>query len=378
NRRYGGDFQGIRERLPYLRNLGVNAIYLNPCFQAESLHKYDTADYRHIDDFFGVRDSRLRLQEDPEDPATWTWSDSDRLFLDFLKDAHRQGFKVILDGVFNHVGREFWAFQDVLKNKQNSKYVDWFDIKSWEPFHYYGWFGEDNALPRLKHSDTLGLSEPVRRHLFAITRRWMDPDGDGDPSDGIDGWRLDVAPDINAHFWRDWRTLVKSLNPEAYISAEIWNEARAVLQGDQFDAVMNYEFAKPCQRFFVNKAKAIKPSQFDKELRTALGWYAPQVNLVLQNLFDSHDTDRVASMLMNPDLEYDAANRLQDNGPHYNPSRPTPECYQKLKLMVMFQMTYLGAPMIWYGDEVGMFGADDPSCRKPMLWPDLMPHDDPD
>jgi len=376
-RRYGGDLQGIREKLPYLRNLGITAIYLNPIFQAESLHKYDASDYRHIDDSLGVKDSRLKLKGETEDPKTWQWSESDKQFLAFLKDAHAMGFKVILDGVFNHVGREFWAFQDVMKNKEKSKYVDWFDIVSFEPFHYKAWDRDDGELPRLKHDEKLGLSKPVREHLFAVTRRWMDPNGDGDPSDGIDGWRLDVASDVNEHFWRDWRKLVKSINPNAYIVAELWDESKKWLKGDCFDGVMNYEFAKRVQRFMINDKKAIKPSEFGKELDTMLAWYEPQVNYVLQNLYDSHDTDRIASMCMNPDLEYDKYNRLQDNNPNYNSGEPTRDCYDRVKLAVTFQMTFLGAPMVWYGDEVGMFGADDPTCRKPMIWEDLLPYQDP-
>lgn len=375
-RRYGGDLQGIREKLPYLRGLGITAIYLNPIFQAESLHKYDASDYRHIDDAFCVKDSRLKLKGETEDPKTWQWSESDKQFLAFLKEAHAMGFKVILDGVFNHVGREFWAFQDVMKNKEKSKYVDWFDIVSFEPFHYKAWDHDDGELPRLKHDEALGLSKPVREHIFAVTKRWMDPNGDGDPSDGIDGWRLDVASDVNEHFWRDWRKLVKSINPEAYIVAELWEESKKWLKGDCFDAVMNYEFAKRVQRFVMNQKKATKPSEFGKELDGMLAWYEPQVNYVLQNLYDSHDTDRIASMCMNPDLEYDKYNRLQDNNPNYNSGKPTQDCYDRVKLAVTFQMTFLGAPMVWYGDEVGMFGADDPTCRKPMLWEDLLPYAD--
>lgn len=377
DRRYGGDLQGVKKRLGYLRELGITGIYFNPVFQAESLHKYDASDYRHIDDFFGVKGSLARITGETTDPKTWQWSDSDKVFLDFLNEAHRQGFHVILDGVFNHVGRHFWAFQDVLKNGKNSPYAGWFDVTGWNPFRYIGWDGPNGSLPRLKHDDALGLAKPVREHLFAVTRRWMDPNGDGDPSDGIDGWRLDVAGDINANFWKEWRHIVKSTNPNAYIVAELWDESKPWLDGRTFDAVMNYPFARCAQRFFVNQKKASAPSGFDKEIKEMLGWYPPQVNYVLQNLFDSHDTDRVASMFMNPDLEYDRSNRIQDNGPNYNPSRPTAECYHKLKAMAAFQMTFLGAPMIYYGDEIGMFGADDPSDRKPMYWPDLMPYDDP-
>ena len=377
-RRYGGDLQGVREKLPYLRELGVTAIYFNPIFLAQSLHKYDASDFRHIDDFFGVKDSLKKIEGETADPATWQWSESDKIFLEFIKEAHEQGFKVIIDGVFNHVGRDFWAFRDVLKHGKKSAYADWFDIVSWEPFQYKAWDAPNGSLPRLKHDDELGLAPVVREHLFAVTRRWMDPDGDGDPSDGIDGWRLDVAEDINEHFWSDWRKLVKEINPDAYIVAEIWHEAREWLDGRTFDAVMNYPFAEACQRFFVNEKTASAPHHFARELETMLSWYPPQATQVLQNLFDSHDTDRVASMLMNPDLEYDKGNRLQDNGPQYNPSRPSEAAYKKLMLMVGLQMTFPSAPMIYYGDELGMYGADDPSDRKPMYWPDLMPFDDPD
>ncbi len=376
DRRYGGDLQGVRDKLPYLRELGVTAIYFNPIFLAESLHKYDASDYRHIDDFFGVKDSLKKIKGETDDPRTWQWSETDKLFLDFLQEAHRQGFKVVLDGVFNHVGRDFWAFKDVLKHGEKSPYAGWFDIESFKPFHYKAWDKPDGALPRLKHDDKLGLAVPVREHLFAVTRRWMDPNGDGNPSDGIDGWRLDVAGDISVDFWRDWRALVKKINPEAYIVAELWQESRAWLDGNSFDAVMNYPFAVRSQRFFVNDKKASKPSVFFKEIHEILGWYAPHVNHCLQNLYDSHDTDRLASMFLNPDLEYDQANRPQDNGPNYNTGRPTAENYHRMKLAVTWQMMFLGCPMIYYGNEVGMFGADDPTDRKPMLWPDLLPYDD--
>ncbi|MCB9853611.1 MAG: alpha-glucosidase C-terminal domain-containing protein [Phycisphaerales bacterium] len=378
DRRYGGDLQGVREKLPYLRDLGVTAIYFNPVFQAESLHKYDASDYRHIDDRFGVAGSIKKLKGETTDPATWQWSDSDKVFLDFLDEAHRMGFKVIIDGVFNHTGRDFWAFQDVLKNGKNSEFADWFEIKSWKPFHYEAWDKEDGSLPKLKHDEALGLAKPIREHLFAVTRRWMDPNGDGDPSDGIDGWRLDVASDINANFWRDWRKVVKETNPDAYIVAELWQRSQEWLDGRTFDAVMNYPFARRTLRFVINNKKASTASKFRDEIAEMYGWYRPQVNYVLQNLYDSHDTDRVASMCMNPDVEYDEANRVQDNGPNYNTSKPTPDAYLKLKLLATIQMTFLGAPMVYYGDEVGMYGADDPSDRKPMLWPDLLPYEDPE
>lgn len=383
-RHYGGDIAGLREKLPYLRDLGVNALYLMPMFAAESEHKYDASDYRHIDDSYGVKDSLAQLSGETDDPATWKWSASDKLFLDFVAEAHRQGFHVIVDVSFNHVGRQHYAFQDVLKNGRNSRYADWFDIADWgPPVKWRAWDGDNGALPNFRR-DANGLVKPVRDHIFAITRRWMDPNGqpaggagDGNPSDGIDGWRLDVANLIPAPFWRDWRKLVKSINPDAYLTAEIWTEAREWLAGDQFDAVMNYEFAKRMQRFFVNRKTAIPASQFADAMADVVMWYPTQASLVVQNLLDSHDTDRFASMMVNPDLPWDEGNRVQDNNPKYSLRPPTAEEYQRVKLAHVVQFTFVGAPMIWYGDEVGMFGADDPHCRKPMVWKDLEPYDDP-
>jgi glycosidase len=382
-RRYGGDIQGAKQALPYLRSLGVSAIYFNPIFEAESMHKYDTADYRHIDDNFGVNGD-LPIAGETDDPSTWKWSKSDQVMRDFIEEAHRQGFKVIFDGVFNHVGKAHPFFQDVLKNGKNSKYADWFEITDWgsggEPgspggLQYKAWDGPNGHLPVLKKDKNLGLALGPREHIFAITKRWLAPDGD--PSKGIDGWRLDVPGDIPHLFWIEWRKLVKQTKPDAYISGEIWDWAQPWLGGDQFDAVMNYRFAVACQDFFVNQAKAIKPSEFNDRLNALVYNYPLQVAMVQQNLFDSHDTDRFASMFVNPDLAYDAANRIQDNGPKYKPDKPTPQQWQRMRQAVAFQMTFLGAPMIYYGDEAGMWSPDDPSNRQPMVWKDLEPYENP-
>ena len=391
-RRYGGDLQGVREKLPYLRRLGVNALYFNPIFEGESMHKYDASDYRHVDDNFGVRGD-LPVPGEGNDPSQWKWSKSDRVFLDFLDHAHRRGFKVVIDGVFNHVGTDHYAFRDVLENGKRSKYADWFEITSWgdpenwgnpeahgEPggIQWDAWDKPSGALPAFRKHPELGLAPGPREHVFAITRRWMDPNDDGDPSDGIDGWRLDVPQDIPHPFWRDWRELVKSINPDAYITGEIWSLAHPWLEGDQFDAVMNYQFAMAGQDFFVDVRTADAPTRFLNRLGELAYTYPPQVAFALQNLFNSHDTDRLASMFVNPDRPYDRQNRLQDNGPDYSPRKPDSLERQRQKQAVAFQMTYLGAPMVYYGDEAGMWGPDDPSDRMPMVWQDLEPYEDPE
>lgn len=380
-RRYGGDIQGIREELPYLRQLGVNAIYLNPVFQAVDLHKYDTSDYRHIDENFGYVGDIEQLKGETEDPTTWQWTRSDKLFLDFLADAHRQGFKVIIDGVFNHVGRQFWAFQDVLKNGKQSKYAGWFEITDWNPgknapFHYRAWDGDNGALPELKKDPKLGIAHGPREHIMAITRRWLAPDGD--PSKGVDGFRLDAPEGIPHPFWVDWRKLVKSIKPDAYITGEIWGWAQPWLKGNEYDGVMNYRFAVTAQDFFVNQRLGISCSQFNNRCNELVFNYPFQAALVNQNLFDSHDTDRFASMFVNPDLPFDGANRIEDNGPNYSPAKPDAEQRQKMLQAVAWQMTFVGAPMIYYGDEAGMWSPDDPSNRQPMIWKDLEPYDDPE
>ncbi len=379
DRQYGGDLQGLMDKLPYLKELGVNAIYLNPVFKAESHHKYNAETYLHIDDHFGVKGDYEKVKdiEDHTDPTTWQWTPTDRLFLEFLRKAHASGFKVIIDGVFNHVGTAHPAFQDVKRHGRKSKYADWFNVTSWDPFEYEGWAGHD-ALPVFKKSPEGLASDQVKQYIFNVTRRWMDPDGDGDPSDGIDGWRLDVPNEIAAPFWVEWRQVVKSINPDAYISGEIWERADAWLDGKHFDAVMNYEFSRAVVSWVFDQDWKISVSEFDRRLRSLRLAYPREATLVLQDLMNSHDTDRIASMALNPDRAYDNANRIQDNGPNYNNAKPTPECYKKARLAALIQMTYVGAPMVYYGDEAGMWGADDPTCRKPMLWKDLAPYEKPD
>jgi cyclomaltodextrinase / maltogenic alpha-amylase / neopullulanase len=380
-RRFGGDLVGVREKLGYLQDLGINAIYLNPVFMAPSLHKYDAACLHHVDPTFGPDRAgdmaRLARVDETEDPATWIWTAADRCLLDLVADAHRRGIRVILDGVFNHVGTRFFAFRDVLKNGRRSRYARWFRIDWWNAdgtFEYRGWFGH-KGLPELARTAD-DLAAPVRDYLFAVTRRWMDPDGDGDPSDGVDGWRLDVAFCVPHGFWKKWRRLVKGINPDAFLTGEIVEVAREFLRGDEFDSVMNYMWLFPAARFFAPGPQAIGAREFRKHLDVLRRAYSPEIQLVLQNLLDSHDVGRIATVLENRlplksewqsyfDLTRIAAN------PALNTRRPGADAFQALRQLTVFQMTYPGAPMIYYGTEVGLWGANDPDNRQLMLWDDI-------
>ena len=380
-RRYGGDLVGVRQKLGYLRDLGINAIYLNPVFQAQSLHKYDASCFHHIDPCFGpdrAGDLRaLAAAGETEDPKTWIWTAADRYFVAFVADAHAHGIRVIIDGVFNHTGRDFFAFRDLLKNGKKSRYRNWYLIKQWNAdgtFEYDGWFGH-KALPELDRTKN-DLAAPVREYVFNITRRWMDPDGDGNPADGVDGWRLDVAFCVPHGFWKKWRRVVKGINPEAYLTAEIVNRADDYLKGDEFDAVMNYMWMYPTVNFFAPHGSGISVREFR---RAQDGWrkaYPAACLPVLQNLLDSHDVGRIASMLENvrepirefgPYFEFSRVH----HAPQFRTGKPGARAWQALRQALVFQMTFPGAPMLYYGTEVGMWGANDPCDRQPMLWDDV-------
>lgn len=386
-RRYGGDLQGIIDRLDYLQELGVGALYLNPVFVAPSSHKYDGAAYHHVDPTFGpdpAGDRALMAQENPADPATWVWTAADRLLVSLIAEVHRRGMRIILDGVFNHMGITSWPFVDVQQRQQDSPYSDWFVIHAWDDaasgarFAYEGWTGVPE-LPELREDED-GIVAGPRDYIFAATRRWMDPDGDGDPSDGIDGWRLDVAFCVSHAFWRAWRQHVRAINPEAYIVGELFGEDEVLasyLQGDTFDAAMNYPFAYACFEYFIYQRRRIDASAFDRKLAELRAAYPACVAEVQQNLLGSHDSNRIGSHIVN---RADANMRLWESyhqwssgekNPAYETRKPTADERRLHKLLVLFQMTYLGAPMVYYGDEAGMWGANDPCCRKPMVWPDL-------
>lgn len=388
NRRYGGDLQGVIDKLDYLADLGVNTLYFNPVFYARSLHKYDASSMHHIDPHFGpdpAGDLELMAAES-SDPETWNWTAADKLFLQLLSEAHARGMRVIIDGVFNHTGRDFFAFAHLREHQQDSPYRDWYIVQHFDnpdtphnEFRYKGWWGVETLPEFADANHGADLHPGPKAYILDITRRWMDPDGDGDPADGIDGWRLDVANEVPPKFWQDWHAVVREVNPEAYTVAEIWDNAAGFLAECGFSATMNYHaFAFPVKGYLIDGR--LTPHDFGRELQLRRGEFPPAQRFVLQNLMDSHDTDRLASMIVNrPTAEpYAKTDRFDyDEGvtPRYHDDyqvrAPNDKERALQRLVVLMQMTYVGPPMIYYGDEAGMWGGDDPCDRKPMVWPEL-------
>lgn len=388
DRRFGGDIQGVIDQLPYLEALGINAIWFNPVFAARSLHKYDGNSFHHIDPHFGPdpEGDKALIARESHDPSTWTWTAADRLFLDMLAQAHERGIRIVLDGVWNHTGRGFFAFEDLREHQADSEYRDWYHVTSFDDpdtdedeFEYHGWWGYE-ALPELA-DDAAGddLQADVKVYVFASTARWMDPDGDGDPSDGIDGWRLDVAQDVPDGFWRDWNEHVRRINPDAYTVAEIWESASAFISRTGFSGAMNYHaFAMPVKGFLIDGS--LDASGFRNVMDERLNTWSPGTIESQLNLIDSHDTPRLASMVRNRTTDYQGGGNEYDYdggrvGPRsdsgYDIGPPDETDAAIMKLVALFQMSYTGSPIVYYGTEAGMWGADDPDDRKPMVWPDI-------
>lgn len=392
HRRYGGDLQGIIDKLDYLQELGINAIYLNPVFYARSLHKYDGNSFHHVDPHFGPDpqgDFELMATETAA-PITWKDTKADLLFFEFLKQAHARGIRVILDGVFNHTGRDFFAFADLRQKQQRSPYANWYIVTQYDDpstakneFKYQCWWDHDTLPEFADNADGTDLHPEPKEYVMQATRRWMDPNGDGDPQDGVDGWRLDVANEVPNKFWQDWNRLVRQINPQAYTVAEFWSDAGDYLRDCGFSAMMNYHgFAMPAKAFLFDQRVGAR--DFGVMLDRRMREHPKDVRYALQNLFDSHDTPRVGSMIVNgafakghgyikaEDFDYDLSERSSPRFfKGYDVSRMDRKQQQILRLAALFQMTAVGAPMVYYGTEVGMVGADDPDDRMPMLWEDL-------
>ena len=395
-RRYGGDLEGVMEKIPYLKQLGITAIYFNPLNDAPSLHKYDPRYWHHIDRFFGPnpkKDSTLMANENPIDASNWPWTTADSLFVELVKALHQNKIKVIMDYSFNHTGVKFWAFEDVKQNGQNSAFKDWYDVEHFDDpntpeneFDYKGWIGIKN-LPEIKKAivgqDTLFpfqgnfYSETAKQHMFEVAKRWLDPNGDGNFDDGVDGYRLDVAAEVPIGFWKEFRKEVKTINPNAYLVGEVWwkkwpddlMNPSLFLQGDVFDAVMNYRWYRAARRFFAKPKTAIDAENLKIQLDTLQNGFDTTFSYAMMNIAASHDVPRLATSFGNRN-KYKYQSKPQDDENYYV-GPPDEITLANIKLFLLHQFTYVGAPQIWYGDEVGMWGADDPDCRKPMLWEDI-------
>jgi len=345
----GGDLYGVIEHLDYLQDLGINALYFTPVFASASNHRYHTYDYYRVDPLLGGNQALREL----------------------LDAAHVRGIRVILDGVFNHASRGFWQFHHTLENGGASPYVDWFHFdadrlagrKQWgaypspeerlairrdgsiQAIGYQGWWN----LPALPKFNT--ATPAVRDFIFDVAEHWI--------KFGIDGWRLDVPGEIDDDsFWQEFRRRVRSANADCYVVGEIWHDARRWLQGDQFDASMNYPVTAACIGFFAGNhldlEQTSRTAGFEGEVRPldagafadridwCLGLYSPQVTRVQLNPLDSHDTPRFLTCARG-DLA-------------------------SLRLALTFLLTYPGAPCIFYGDEIGLAGGQDPDCRQPFAW----------
>ncbi|WP_410512101.1 alpha-glycosidase [Paenibacillus sp. BR2-3] len=308
---FGGDLQGVIDHLDHLSELGINAIYFTPIFAATTNHKYDTEDYMRVDPQFGDAQTLKKL----------------------VDACHERGIRVLLDAVFNHAGRTFAPFVDVQERGEESPYKDWFYINQFpleivEEIPSYDTFAFEPLMPKLNTENP-----EVRQYLLEVAEYWI-------KEIGIDGWRLDVANEVSHEFWRDFRKVVKQANPDAYILGEIWHESAPWLEGDKFDAVMNYPFTNAVIDFFV--LGKLDAEGFANAIGKQLSRYPLQASEVAFNLLDSHDTARLLTL-----AEGDK---------------------KKQKLAALFQFTFMGTPCIYYGDEIGMDGGPDPDCRKCMEW----------
>jgi len=397
-RRYGGDLAGVLEKLDYLDDLGITAIYFNPLNDAPSLHKYDAANWRHIDRNFGPNpraDVETMRSEDPNNPDTWQWTEADRQFLEVIDALHERDIRVVMDFSWNHTGINFWAWQSVLEQQRNSPYRDWYWVTEWDDpstesneFKYHGWFGV-HSLPEIRESEYVDhsngmtaydgniYSDAVKQHIFNVSARWLDPNGDGDPSDGVDGFRLDVAAELPLSFWREYRAFVRSINPEAYLIGEIWWEQwpdklmdpTPYLQGDIFDAHMNYRWYRVARHIFADAPDELSLSDAVARLNATHQGIDDTTYAAFMNMSASHDSPRLATSLFNRGPYKVGTGPTADN--QYRIDRPDATTWRNVDLLLLHQFSYLGSPQIWAGDEMGMWGADDPHTRKPLIWPEF-------
>lgn len=310
----GGTLKGVADNVDYLLELGVNCVYLNPIFVAGEYHKYDLLDYYHVDPCFG----------------------GDKAFRYMVDTMHANGIRVIIDGVFNHCGWYFFAFDDVVEKQENSEYCDWFyhlefpveRPKDPEEYPTYACFAYERMMPKLNTANP-----KVRDYFCKVGEYWV-------KEFGIDGWRLDVASEVDDGFWRSFRKAVKAVDADALLIGEVWESANHWLQGDMFDSAMNYDFRKHCDLFFAKGN--LDAQEFSGRITNMLMRYRMQTVPAQLNLLDSHDVGRFLT-LCNGNIK-------------------------RYKLAVLFMMTFVGMPTIFYGDEQGMQGETEEEFRRPMPW----------
>lgn len=392
---YGGDLEGVRKKLDYLKELGIEVIYFNPLFVSPSNHKYDTQDYDHIDPHIGaiVVDEGEMLPPGERDNGKASryicrvtrkenLEASDRLFIDLVKEAHSRGIRVILDGVFNHCGsfnkwldrEKIYSMQEDYKEgayvSGGSPYADFFLFQDTDPSawpdndSYAGWWDHD-TLPKLNYEGSSKLAE----YILSIARKWVSPPY------CADGWRLDVAADLgqseeyNHRFWKAFRHEVKKANPDALIIAEHYGDAGFWLQGDEWDTVMNYDaFMEPVTWFFTGMEKhsdAFRQEQlgnadaFFDSMRNHMCAFMESSLLCAMNQLSNHDHSRFLTRTNHrtgraADYDYDAATEGVDHA--------------VMREAVVLQMTWPGAPALYYGDEAGLTGFTDPDSRRTYPW----------
>ncbi|WP_310605364.1 glycoside hydrolase family 13 protein [Anaerosporobacter sp.] len=307
---FGGDLKGITKQLDYLKELGVTIIYTTPIFQSCSNHKYNTKDYYEIDPQFGTKEELREL----------------------IDEAHKRGIRFVLDGVFNHSGDDFFAFKDVLEKGESSKYKDWFYINSYpvdqRNLNYVTFYDRYGAMPKLN------MSNPETANYFLdMASYWL-------REFHIDGFRLDVCDEIDHSFLKKFYERVKKVNPEAIVIGEIMHMGNSFCKGDELDSTMNYPFREAVLEFFA--LRKMSAENFIESLAIRQHSLRKDIHKQMLNLLDSHDTARFVT---------DASGQKG-----------------RLKLATVFQYTYLGIPYIYYGDEVGLEGGNDPDCRRCMIW----------
>lgn len=398
---YGGDIAGVMQKLDYLQELGVEVLYLNPIFVSPSNHKYDIQDYDYVDPHFGrivkdegevlQRDENGNLKADPTYPNKSAsryicrvtdkenLEASNQLFAEFVEEVHRRGMKVILDGVFNHCGSfNKWLDRECIYENapgyekgayvaEDSPYNTFFKFRERQwPYnpHYDGWWGHD-TLPKLNYEESPSLFD----YIMHVGRKWVSPPYN------VDGWRLDVAADLgqsgeyNHYFWKEFRRNVKEANPDALVLAEHYGDPTEWLKGDEWDTVMNYDaFMEPLTWFLTGVEKHSdeyrqdqlgNPDSFFGSMRHFMTRFHTQSLLVAMNELSNHDHSRFLTR----------TNRKVGRTAYLGPEAAGEGIDKSImRLAVMIQMTWPGAPTIYYGDEAGLCGWTDPDNRRAYPW----------